>query len=68
MSYMPFFANGCSAERLAAAELFFSEEAHSPTGTDAQLAKVGEGVTDCVSLRDREGEAVGGFLARYAAQ
>ena len=59
---LPYFAAGCSAERLAAARSFFAEPAHNLTGTDVGLAKVGEMVESCVALRDREGAAVAAYL------
>lgn len=65
-AYMPFFAGGCDAKRLEAAKVFFAEDGHSVEGTEVQLGKVAESVTDCVSLREREGEAVGRFLQQYA--
>ncbi len=64
--FMPFFAGGCSAERLAHAETFFAEPEHQVPGTDKQLAKVAEQVRDCVALREREGEAVARYLKQGA--
>jgi len=66
-AYMPYFAGGCDAERLEAARVFFAEEEHQATGLDTQLAKVAEGVEDCVSLREREGSSVDKFLSGYAS-
>ncbi|MDH3198460.1 MAG: M1 family metallopeptidase, partial [Candidatus Krumholzibacteria bacterium] len=57
-AYMPYFASGCSEERLAAARAFFADPAHSVDGTDKNMQKVAEQVTDCVNLREREGDAV----------
>ena len=59
---MPYFAGGCSAERLAAARQFFAEPGHSVDGTDNHLAKVSDQVMDCVNLREREGAAVADYL------
>jgi alanyl aminopeptidase len=61
-AYMPYFARGCSSERLAAARQFFSEPEHNVDGTDNQLAKAADQVVDCVNLREREGEAVADYL------
>ena len=61
-AYMPYFARGCSSERLAAARQFFSEPEHNVDGTDNQLAKASDQVMDCVNLREREGEAVADYL------
>lgn len=63
-SFMPFFASGCSAERLAAAEAFFGTPERANPGTEKQLAKVAEGVDQCVGLREREGAAVANYLRR----
>jgi hypothetical protein len=48
--------------RLQEAEKFFAEPAHSPPGTDQELAKVAEAVKTCVALRQREGASVAEFL------
>ena len=61
-SFMPFFASGCSAERLAEARAFFAQPEHRGPATGKQLAQVAEQVEDCVRLRAREGEAVARFL------
>jgi alanyl aminopeptidase len=66
-AFMPMFASGCSAERLAAARAFYSEPAHQVPGTLRQLEKVGEAITDCVSLRQREGQAVADYLRKLYA-
>jgi hypothetical protein len=62
MGFMPFMASGCSAERLEAAKVFFAEPEHKAPGTETNLAKVGDAVRDCVSLREREGAAVASYL------
>jgi alanyl aminopeptidase len=64
LSYMPYMAGGCSAERLAVAEEFFAEPNHQVNGTQVQLAKTGDQVRDCVALRDREGANVAAYLNR----
>lgn len=61
-SFMPVYASGCSAERLEAARLFFSDPEHSSPAIEIQLAKVAEGVNDCIGLREREGAAVAAYL------
>jgi alanyl aminopeptidase len=61
-SYMPYFASGCSKERLAAAQRFFAEPEHNVEGTDNNMVKVADQVMDCVNLREREGAAVSDFL------
>jgi alanyl aminopeptidase len=61
-SFMPFFAGGCSAERLENARAFFAEPAHQAPGTLKQLDKVADQVTDCLNLREREGDAVTRYL------
>jgi len=62
-AFMPYYAGGCSQPRLAEAETFFGEPAHAAPGAAKELAKVAEGVTDCVELRAREGARVKAFLA-----
>ena len=66
LAYLPYFAMGCSAERIDAAERFFAEEAHRVVGVDEQMAKVKESSLQCVGLRAREGDSVTRFLARYS--
>jgi alanyl aminopeptidase len=65
---MPYWAEGCSADRLAEARAFFSQPEHSPPGTEESMAKVSDIVGDCVSLRDREGDAVAVYLRQVAAR
>lgn len=65
-SYLPYFAGGCSEERLAAARGFFSRPEHNVEGTDNSMAKVTEQVLDCVNLREREGAAVADYLSRFS--
>jgi alanyl aminopeptidase len=66
-AFMPFMAGGCSKERLARAHEFFAMPEHNIPGTDEQMAKVSDQVTDCTGLRDREGVAVGQYLNEVAA-
>jgi hypothetical protein len=62
-AFLPYYAGGCSQPRLAEAETFFAEPAHAAPGTAKELAKVAEGVNDCVELRAREGARVKAFLS-----
>jgi len=62
LAYMPYFVTGCSQEMLTDAQLFFGQEEHSVPGTAGQLAKVSGTVTDCINLREREGQAVAEYL------
>jgi len=61
--FMPYFAAGCSAERIADAKTFFADPKHAPPGTATELNRVAEGVGDCVSLDAREGESVRRYTA-----
>jgi alanyl aminopeptidase len=62
LSFMPFFAGGCSTERLEAATEFFTVEAHQVSGTLNNLTKVTEQVTDCARLRERQAPSVLRYL------
>ena len=62
MGFMPFFAGGCSAERLESARVFFGEAAHQVKGTTRMLGRVSAQVDECLALRDREGDNVRQFL------
>ena len=66
VAYMPYVAAGCSTQRLESARKFFGEPAHRVDGTESNMTKVAEMVTDCVSLRGREGRAVDTYLAEFA--
>jgi alanyl aminopeptidase len=63
-AFLPRFADGCSYERLERAKTFFADPAHQVEGTQKELAKVADSVTNCVSLRKREGAAVAEFLKK----
>jgi len=65
-SYFPYFVSGCEEERLEAAKKFFAEPAHRVDGTDSNMAKVSEQITDCLNLRNREGKAVASYLKNLA--
>ena len=56
VAYMPYFVTGCSEQRLDAARKFFAKPGHSVDGTDANLSKVSDTITDCLNLREREGK------------
>ena len=62
MGFMPFFAGGCSAERLESARAFFGEPEHQATGTQRMVGRVSAQVDECLALRAREGDSVRGFL------
>src|SRR5262249_21324194 len=64
---MPAFAGGCSTERLEEARAFFHEPEHNRPGVERELAKVGDQVTDCAGLHDREGGSVAAFFKQMAA-
>ena len=65
--YMPYFAAGCSADRLEAARVFFDPEGeHFVAGQEKELAKVSEMTGHCIGLREREGEAVAAYLRDLA--
>jgi hypothetical protein len=67
LAFMPMVAGGCSRERLEKAREFFAMPEHNVAGTDEQLAKVADQVTQCTDLRDREGPAVMSYLREFAA-
>jgi len=62
MVFMPVTASGCSMERLGKAKVFFADPQHQVPGTDKELAKVEDQVTDCANLRQREGALVAAYL------
>jgi alanyl aminopeptidase len=61
-SYFPYFVSGCEQERLAAAKKFFADPKHQVDGTETNMNKVSEQISDCLSLREREGKAVASYL------
>jgi hypothetical protein len=65
--WLPHLAGGCSLSRLQRARTFFSDPAHSPAGTENELAKVVETVISCAGLREREGPAVSRYLRESEA-
>jgi alanyl aminopeptidase len=62
LARLPSYCGGCSADRLAQGKAFFADATHRVPGTDKQLERTAESVTDCVSLRSREGAAAAMFL------
>jgi aminopeptidase N len=64
LAFMPQFASGCSMKRLEAAKAFFAEAAHTAPGTDKELAKIADQVSDCAGLREREGAVVASYLSQ----
>ena len=62
LSELALFADGCSRERLAAAQAFFATPGHAPAGIEEQLSRVADRVTDCAALHDREVAAVRRYL------
>lgn len=68
MAFVPYVAGGCSLTRLQAGREFFSQPEHQAPGTLANLARVADQVTDCVHLRQREGESVADYLREVAGE
>jgi len=62
MGFMPFFAGGCSAERLESAQEFFGEPEHQAKGTPRMVGRVAAQVDECLALRAREGGSARRFL------
>jgi len=63
-AFMPFYASGCSKERLEKARTFFADPKHQVPGQELQLSEVADQVEDCVGLREREGEAMVSYLEK----
>ena len=61
-SFLVGIGGGCSMERLEHAREFFTHADRKVDGTEAQLEKIADQVTDCVALRQREGQAVAAYL------
>jgi puromycin-sensitive aminopeptidase len=66
LRFLPMFASGCNAERLAAATAFFGDPKRVAPGMDKTLERVGDGVHTCLSLREREGEHVNSYMRGFA--
>jgi alanyl aminopeptidase len=65
--YLVYFAMGCTQQRYEAAKAFFSQSEHAPPGTEQELAKVTDMITECTSLREREGPRVAKMLTELQA-
>jgi len=66
LRFLPMFASGCNAERLAAASAFFGDPKREAPGMDKTLERVGDNVHTCLSLREREGERVNTYMRGFA--
>jgi alanyl aminopeptidase len=66
LRFLPMFASGCSAERLAAATAFFGDPKRVAPGMEKTLERVGDNVHTCLSLREREGERVNSYMRGFA--
>jgi alanyl aminopeptidase len=66
LRFLPMFASGCNAERLAAATAFFGDPKREAPGMDKTLERVGDNVRTCLSLREREGERVNTYMRGFA--
>jgi hypothetical protein len=56
--FFPWFAAGCSAERMATVRAFFARKTDVVVGTEIEIEKVAAIVADCIGLREREARAV----------
>jgi hypothetical protein len=65
--YLVYFAMGCTRERLDAANAFFALPEHAPLGTKEELSKLSDRITECASLREREGGRVAKMLTEFQA-
>jgi len=68
LRFLPMMGGGCSEERLKATEAFFSDPARNIPGVDKTLERVADVVHGCISLRQREGAAVGAYLQSLGAK
>jgi alanyl aminopeptidase len=66
--YLPLYSGGCSRERLAKAQVFFTDPQRNLPGVDRQLAMVSDQVNDCASLREREGKVVAEYLEDFRSR
>jgi alanyl aminopeptidase len=64
LSDLPNFAKGCDATRIAEAKDFFSLPNANLPGTQEELAKVVERVSDCAGLRERQLVPMATYLMR----
>jgi alanyl aminopeptidase len=66
LRFMPMMGSGCSAERLAATQAFFSDPKHAVPGVEKTLERVSDNVHTCISLRERESDRVVSFMRGFA--
>ena len=65
LRFMPLLGSGCSAERFAATRGFFGDPERAVPGAEQTLARVGDQVNTCLSLREREGERVTRYMRGF---
>jgi hypothetical protein len=65
MRFLPMMGGGCSAERLAATQAFFTDPARAMPGIEKTLERVRDNVHNCLSLRDREGARVTAYMRGF---
>lgn len=68
LSYLPYFGSGCSLDRLTLAQKFFRDEQRVSASIEQRLEQIADQVTDCASLREREGSAVTAYLNMIAGE
>jgi alanyl aminopeptidase len=68
LRFLPMLGSGCSEERLKATQAFYSDPARGIPGVEHTLERVADNVHGCISLRDREGAAVGNYLRSLGAK
>jgi alanyl aminopeptidase len=66
LRFMPMMGSGCSSERLAATQAFFSDPKRGIPGVEKTLERVSDNVHTCLSLREREGEHVYTYMRGFA--
>jgi alanyl aminopeptidase len=66
LRFLPMMGSGCSAERLAATQAFFSDPKRAGPGMEKTLERVSDNVHGCISLREREGERATAFMRGLA--
>lgn len=65
-AYVAYYASGCSEARLKTVSDFLTQPERSIPGIETRLARVAEGVHDCVDLKAREEASVAQFLNSFA--
>jgi alanyl aminopeptidase len=68
LRFLPLMGSGCSQERLEAAKAFFGDPSRGVPGVEQSLERVSDTVHGCISLREREGVAVGNYLRSLGAK